>query len=251
MLFRSRVTTIENNGLVWNRDLYDFIVKEALPGTGADAETFFSGFASLIHELGPRNRDLLARRDSLQAEIDAWYRKNGAPVDMAAYRDFLTSIGYLLPEGGPVSVSTANVDPEIASVAGPQLVVPVMNARYALNAANARWGSLYDALYGTDAIADDGGAERGDAYNPKRGAKVIAWARNFLDQSSPLNDASWTDVTGLAVSGSKLVVSTKAGFVALADPAQFVGYNGDAATPTAVLLARNGLHTKKIGRAHV
>ncbi|PWW00491.1 malate synthase [Hoeflea marina] len=238
------MTTIEKNGLVWDRGLHDFLVEEALPGTGADAGTFFSGFADLVHELGPRNRALLAKRDDLQAEIDAWYRKNGAPVDMAVYRTFLTGIGYLLPEGGPVSVSTENVDPEIAGVAGPQLVVPVMNARYALNAANARWGSLYDALYGTDAISEDDGAERGGGYNPARGARVIAWARKFLDQSAPLATASWADATGLAVSGTGLAVSTRAGAVALADQTQFVGYEGEAAAPSAVILARNGLHTR-------
>ncbi|MGQ3295862.1 MAG: malate synthase G, partial [Shinella sp.] len=200
------MTFTDKAGLSIDSALYDFIVAEALPGTGVDAERFFADFSAIVHDLAPENRALLAKRDALQEKIDAWYRANGAPVDMAAYEAFLREIGYLLPEGGDFSVTTDNVDAEIASLAGPQLVVPVMNARYALNAANARWGSLYDALYGTDAIPEADGAEKGKGYNPKRGAKVIAWARGFLDDSVPLAGASWRDAAGLSVEGGKLVV---------------------------------------------
>ena len=178
----------------------------------------------------------------LQEKLDNWYQKNGAPVDMAAYEGFLKEIGYLLPEGPDFTVSTSNVDPEIATIAGPQLVVPVMNARYALNAANARWGSLYDALYGTDAIAEDGGAEKGKGYNPVRGQKVIAWARGFLDASAQLSAGSWSDVTALAVDGATLSILTATGPVKLADAGQFAGYRGDKASPSHLLLKKNNLH---------
>ena len=177
---------IEIAGLRIARELNDFVAGEALPGTGIAADAFWTGFSAIVHDLAPKNRTLLAKRDAMQEQIDAWYRANGAPIDMEAYKTFLREIGYLVPEGPAFSVSTDNVDPEIAVVAGPQLVVPVMNARYALNAANARWGSLYDALYGTDAIAEAGGAEKGKSFNPVRGAKVVAWAKSFLDDSVPL-----------------------------------------------------------------
>ncbi len=233
---------IEKNGLKIDAGLHDFLVNEALPGTGIDADRFFSAFSQIVHDLAPKNRALLARRDVLQETLDSWYRQNGAPVDMAAYESFLKEIGYLLPEGPDFSVSTSNVDPEIATIAGPQLVVPVMNARYALNAANARWGSLYDALYGTDAISEDGGAEKGKGYNPVRGQKVIAWSCGFLDASAPLAAASWKDVTGFAVAGSSLTISTAAGATTLADAAQFAGSRGDAASPSHLLLKKNNLH---------
>nr|MDX8305426.1 malate synthase G [Agrobacterium rosae] len=177
------MSRVEKSGLQIDEKFYQFLVEEALPETGLDADSFFAGFSEIVHELSPKNRDLLAKRDAFQEKLDAWYRENGAPVDLGQYETFLREIGYLLPEGDAFKVDTQNVDPEIALLAGPQLVVPVMNARYALNAANARWGSLYDALYGTDAISDDDGAEKGKGYNPKRGAKVIAWARDFLDRS--------------------------------------------------------------------
>jgi malate synthase len=189
---------------------------------------------------------LLAKRDEMQEKIDAWYKANGAPSDMAVYEAFLREIGYLLPEGSSFSVTTSNVDPEIATVAGPQLVVPVMNARYALNAANARWGSLYDALYGTDAISDEGRAEKGKGYNSARGAKVIAWARQFLDDSAPLASGSWSDVTGLAVSGANLVINTAAGETSLKDKGQFVAHAEKDGRLHNVMLARNGLHTNII-----
>ena len=236
---------IEKNGLKIDAGLHDFLVTAALPGTGIDADKFFSAFSQIVHDLAPKNRALLARRDVLQETLDNWYRQNSAPVDMAAYESFLREIGYLLPEGPDFSISTSNVDPEIATIAGPQLVVPVMNARYALNAANARWGSLYDALYGTDAIPETDGAEKGKGYNPVRGAKVIAWARDFLDQSVPLSGASWTDVTSFVVTGGKLTAAAQDGrAVELADPAQFAGYLGEPAAPTHLLLKKNGLHVE-------
>ncbi|MGV1838328.1 malate synthase G [Rhizobium rhizogenes] len=236
------MSRIEKNGLQIEPVLYDFLVKEALPGSGVDADTFFAGFAAIVHDLAPKNRELLAKRDRMQAAIDDWYRKNGAPVDFAAYEAFLREIGYIIPEGPAFTVSTANVDPEIASIAGPQLVVPVMNARYALNAANARWGSLYDALYGTDAIPETDGAEKGKGYNPKRGEKVIAWVRDFLDAAAPLAGASWKDVTGFAVKSGVLAIVTKSGTVALADGRHFAGYLGDVAAPSHILLKNNGIH---------
>ncbi|WP_105430418.1 malate synthase G [Neorhizobium sp. T6_25] len=237
------MTRIEKNGLAIDEKLHDFLVKEALPGTGVDADRFFSEFSKIVHVLGPKNRELLAKRDAFQAKLDGWYRENGAPSDFSVYEAFLRDIGYLLPEGPDFTVSTDKVDPEIAEIAGPQLVVPVMNARYALNAANARWGSLYDALYGTDAIPETDGAEKGKGYNPIRGAKVIAWARDFLDQSVPLSGASWTDVTSFVVTDGTLAAAAQDGkTVNLADPAQFAGYLGEPAKPTHLLLTKNGLH---------
>ncbi|MGI3125117.1 malate synthase G [Nitratireductor sp. PBL-C9] len=242
---------VELHGLKVAEELRDFAVKEALPGTGIEPDRFWKALAEIVNDLAPKNRALLAKRDALQEKIDAWYRENGAPADQEAYQAFLREIGYLLPEGEAFSVSTENVDPEIATVAGPQLVVPVMNARYALNAANARWGSLYDALYGTDAISDDDGAEKGKGYNPKRGEKVIAWARAFLDGSAPLDGASWTDVTGLSVVDGQLVAKTAGGEARLKDAAKFTGYRGEADQPTAVLLATNGMHAEVvIDRTH-
>jgi malate synthase len=236
------MSRIEKHGLQIEQVLYDFLIKEALPGSGVDAEAFFAGFSKIVHDLAPRNRELLAKRDRMQAALDDWYRKNGAPVDLAAYEAFLREIGYIVPEGPAFTISTANVDPEISEIAGPQLVVPVMNARYALNAANARWGSLYDALYGTDAIPETDGAEKGRGYNPKRGQKVIAWVRDFLDSTVPLAGASWKDVTDLAVKDGALAVRTNGGAVKLADSSHFAGYLGDAAVPTHILLKQNGIH---------
>jgi malate synthase len=230
------------DGLQIARALHDFVVDEAIPGTGVDPARFWQEFSAIVHDLAPRNRSLLARRDELQAKIDAWHNEHGAPSDLAAYRRFLSEIGYLLPEGPDFAVTTENVDPEIAVVAGPQLVVPVMNARYALNAANARWGSLYDALYGTDAIPETDGAEKGGAYNPKRGDKVIAWAREFLDQSAPLEGASWKDAEGLSVADGTLRVKMASGEKGLADTEQFAGYTGERSAPSTVLLKRHGLH---------
>ncbi|HET9018708.1 MAG TPA: malate synthase G, partial [Acetobacteraceae bacterium] len=248
-------------GLTVSRPLADFVANEALPGTGLTADRFWQGFAGLVADFASRNRALLARRNELQAQIDAWHiTRRGKPVDDAAYRTFLTEIGYLLPPPPPFEVSTANVDDEIARIAGPQLVVPVNNARYALNAGNARWGSLYDALYGTNALPEDDGATRGRGYNPVRGARVVAEARKFLDRVAPLSGASHGEVTGYAVVGGRLTAarSTTGGTgvaasntVELADPAQFAGYQGEAASPSVVLLRHNGLHVElHIDRAH-
>ncbi len=236
------MSRIERNGLQIDKGLDDFLVNEALPGSGVDQGRFFEALSSIIHDLAPKNRALLDKRDALQAKIDAWYRDNGIPSDIEAYQGFLNAIGYIVPEGPDFTVTTDNVDPEIATIAGPQLVVPVMNARYALNAANARWGSLYDALYGTDAISEADGAEKGKDYNPARGEKVIAWARNFLDDSVPLSAGSWSDVTGLSIKDGALSISTKVGSTTLSDAAQFAGYKGHAAAPSHILLVKNKLH---------
>lgn len=235
---------VQVGGLQVAKELYDFINTEALPGTGVEVEQFWSRFDSIVHDLAPRNRDLLAKRDALQAQIDAWHRDNrGAAFSFDAYKSFLQEIGYLLPEGEDFTATTENVDPEMATMAGPQLVVPVMNARYALNAANARWGSLYDALYGTDAISEANGAEKGQGYNPARGAKVIAFGRDFLDQSAPLKDASHKDSAGYSIQNGQLcVVLRDGGETGLEDSAQLIGYNGSASNPTAILLKHNGLH---------
>jgi len=235
---------VQVGGLQVAKELYDFINTEALPGTGVEVESFWSRFDSIVHDLAPRNRELLAKRDALQAQIDAWHREHrGADFDFNAYKAFLKEIGYLLPEGDDFTATTENVDPEMATMAGPQLVVPVMNARYALNAANARWGSLYDALYGTDAISEDNGAEKGQGYNPARGARVIAFGRDFLDQSAPLKGASHKESAGYSIQNGQLCVALRdGGETTLENPSQLAGYNGSAANPTAVLLKHNGLH---------
>ncbi|MEQ9122166.1 MAG: malate synthase G, partial [Alphaproteobacteria bacterium] len=243
----------EAGGLAVAKPLYDFIEREALPGTGIDSDRFWTAFGDLIREMAPRNRALLEKRAALQAKIDDWHKaRRGQPHDHAAYCAFLEEIGYLLPEGPDFAIDTPDVDAEIATMAGPQLVVPVMNARYALNAANARWGSLYDALYGTDAIPEDGGADRGGAYNPKRGARVIAWARDFLDRAAPLDDASHAEATGYAVRDGRLVVALAGGKeTGLQDGGRFAGYRGAPDAPTSVLLRNNGLHVEiVIDRAH-
>jgi len=235
---------VQVGGLQVAKELYDFINTEALPGTGVEVEQFWSRFDSIVHDLAPRNRELLAKRDALQAQIDAWHRDNrGAAFSFDAYKSFLQEIGYLLPEGEDFTATTENVDPEMATMAGPQLVVPVMNARYALNAANARWGSLYDALYGTDAISEDNGAEKGQGYNPARGAKVIAFGRDFLDESAPLAGASHKDSAGYSIQNGQLcVVLRDGGETGLESPSQLIGYTGSASNPTAILLKHNGLH---------
>ncbi|CAB3792822.1 malate synthase G [Pararobbsia alpina] len=234
---------IQHNGLQVAAILSRFIEDEALPGTGIDRAAFWQGFDALVHDLAPKNRALLAERDRLQQELDTWHGAHPGPIrDMAAYRQFLEGIGYLLPQRAQIKASTANVDLEISTQAGPQLVVPVSNPRYALNAANARWGSLYDALYGTDAIAETEGAQRAGAFNPVRGQRVVARGRAFLDQAAALAGASHVDATGYAVKNGKLEVGTAQGPRALANPAQFAGYRGDAAAPSAILLKNNGLH---------
>ncbi|KAH0439471.1 hypothetical protein KCU90_g3149, partial [Aureobasidium melanogenum] len=230
-------------GLQVAANLDQFVETEALPGTGLDSAAFWSGFDALVHELAPRNRALLAERDRLQTELDTWHRANPGPVrDLRAYRAFLEGIGYIVPSPASVKATTDHVDTEIAEQAGPQLVVPLSNQRYALNAANARWGSLYDALYGTDAIPESNGAEKQKAFNPVRGAAVIAYARKFLDQAAPLANGSHADATSYSVEDGKLVVTLKSGKTELKTPAQFIGYQGDASAPSAVLLKHNGLH---------
>jgi len=231
------------HGLQVASELYRFIEDKVLPGTGVASDAFWRGFDAIVADLAPKNLALLAERDRLQNELDTWHQAHPGPIaDMPAYRAFLEKIGYLVPQPQDVTITTANVDAELAVQAGPQLVVPVLNARYALNAANARWGSLYDALYGTDAISEADGADKGKGYNPVRGAKVIAFARNFLDQSAPLASGSHKDATGYRVEGGQLVVTLESGPAALAEAAQFVGYRGDAAAPSSVLLVHNGLH---------
>ncbi|QVI25701.1 malate synthase G [Mycolicibacterium neoaurum] len=217
--------------------LHDFITNEALPGTGVDPDSFWAGVDKVVADLAPQNEELLARRDDLQAQIDRWHRARViGPFDAAEYKQFLTDIGYLAPEPPDFTVTTSGVDTEITSTAGPQLVVPILNARFALNAANARWGSLYDALYGTDVISDEGGAEAGSSYNKVRGDKVIAYARNFLDEAVPLAEGSWADITEVKIEDGQLVPS-------LADPSAFVGYTGElGAASWSVLLKHNGLH---------
>ncbi|MFN3586796.1 MAG: malate synthase G, partial [Moraxellaceae bacterium] len=226
------------------KELYDLVANEIAPGSGVEPAAFWTAFANVVAELTPKNRALLAKRDDLQAKIDAWHRANPS-FPRAEYKAFLQEIGYLVPEGPDFAISTENVDEEIATLAGPQLVVPVRNARYALNAANARWGSLYDALYGFDVIPEDGGAEKGKGYNPVRGARVIAFARNFLNETFPLATGSHVDATRYAVEGGQLAVTLKDGSkTGLATAAQFVGYTGEAAAPTGVLLKNNGLHVE-------
>ncbi|KFJ92411.1 malate synthase [Pseudomonas sp. 1-7] len=235
---------VQVGGLQVAKVLYDFVNNEAIPGTGIAADQFWAGAAAVIKDLAPKNRALLAKRDELQAQIDAWHQaRQGQAHDAAAYKAFLQKIGYLLPEPEFFQATTTNVDEEIARLAGPQLVVPVMNARFALNASNARWGSLYDALYGTDVISEEGGAEKGKGYNKVRGDKVIAFARAFLDEAAPLAAGSHVDSTGYAIVDGKLVVALKGGSNSgLRDDAQLVGFQGEASAPIAVLLKHNGLH---------
>jgi malate synthase len=231
------------HGLQLATELHRFIEDKVLPAAGVASATFWKGFDAIVSELAPKNLALLAERDRLQTEMDKWHKAHPGPIaDMPAYRQFLESIGYLLPQPKGVKATTANVDAELALQAGPQLVVPILNARYALNAANARWGSLYDALYGTDVIPETGGAEKGKGYNPARGAKVIAFARDVLDQAAPLSNGSHKNATGYKVEGGKLVITLQSSSTGLADPSQFVGYQGDAAAPKSVLLKHNGIH---------
>ncbi|MFY7973027.1 MAG: malate synthase G, partial [Rubrivivax sp.] len=228
--------------------LLNFIDHDVLPGTGIAATDFWAGLDRIAHDLAPRNAALLAERDRLQAELDRWHQAHPGPIrDMAAYQAFLREIGYLHPVPAEVKLTTRNVDAELALQAGPQLVVPILNARYALNAANARWGSLYDALYGTDAIPETGGAERGGAYNPVRGERVVAFARQFLDDTLPLkgDGASHADALSYSIHDAALCVTLASGrVVGLAEPGALVGYQGDPAAPSRVLLRHHGLHIK-------
>jgi malate synthase len=235
---------VQVGGLQVAKVLFDFVNNEAIPGTGITADQFWAGADKVIHDLAPKNKALLAKRDDFQARIDTWHQTHaGQAHDPVAYKAFLQDIGYLLPEAADFQASTQNVDDEIARMAGPQLVVPVMNARFALNASNARWGSLYDALYGTDAISEADGAEKGQGYNKVRGDKVIAFARAFLDEAAPLSAGSHVDSTGYKIVDGKLVVSLKGGSNSgLRDDAQLIGFQGDSAQPIAILLKHNGLH---------
>jgi malate synthase len=237
-------TRIQKGGLQIAEELFNLVENDIAPGTGVDADHFWTELEAILNDLAPKNKALLAKRDDMQAQIDAWHKERaGQGHDAASYKAFLQEIGYLLPEGEDFKVTTQNVDEEIATQAGPQLVVPVKNARFALNAANARWGSLYDALYGTDAISEEGGAERAGGYNPTRGAKVIAFARNHLNNAAPLATGSHVDSTSYAVKGGQLVVSLADGSeVGLAQPEKFVGFNGNEDAPSAVLIKNNGLH---------
>ncbi|MBO9402105.1 malate synthase G [Shimia sp. R9_3] len=224
---------VEKHGLQIAQELYDFIVNQALPGTDVAEDTFWEGLSALAHDFGPENRALLQKREEIQQKLDDWHLAHkGQAHDAEAYKAFLTEIGYLVPEGADFAVETGNVDPEIAAIPGPQLVVPITNARFALNAANARWGSLYDALYGTDAMGD---LPAGGGYDVERGARVIAWGRDFLDRSVPLAEGSWSDVSALSVVEGALQPALK-------DAGAFAGHVGDASAPSRILLKNNGLH---------
>lgn len=238
------VDRVEIHGLKVAKSLHSFVEQQALPGTGVSSEQFWSGFAAMISELAPINAQLLAKRDDLQARLDAWYSEQlGSDPSTEENMQFLKEIGYLVDEPASFSVETDKVDDEIALVAGPQLVVPVNNARFSLNAANARWGSLYDALYGTDVISEADGCEKTKSFNAKRGAAVVAFVDSFLDQSVPLSAGSYADIAAYAVVDGALQLSmTDGASTALAAAEQFVGYLGDAASPSAVLLRKNGLH---------
>ncbi|MBC8979716.1 malate synthase G [Pseudomonas lurida] len=235
---------VQVGGLQVAKVLFDFVNNEAIPGTGITADQFWAGADKVIHDLAPKNKALLAKRDDFQARIDTWHQTHaGQAHDPVAYKAFLQDIGYLLPEAADFQATTQNVDDEIARMAGPQLVVPVMNARFALNASNARWGSLYDALYGTDAISEADGAEKGQGYNKVRGDKVIAFARAFLDEAAPLSAGSHVDSTGYKIVDGTLIVRLKGGSNSgLRDDAQLIGFQGDTAQPIAILLKHNGLH---------
>lgn len=235
---------IQVGGLQVAKELFDFVNEKAIPGTGIDQDKFWSEFSAIANELAPKNKALLAKRDDLQAKIDAYHtERKGQSLNFAEYKAFLEEIGYLVPQGPDFSATTENVEPEIAEMAGPQLVVPVMNARFALNASNARWGSLYDAAYGTKVISEEGGAEKGTGYNKVRGDKVIAYAREVLNTAAPLATGSHVGTTGYAIEGGKLVVTladgTKTG---LKEEDKLAGYTGDIANPTSILLKNNGLH---------
>ncbi len=246
------VDRITVGGLQVAPELHAFVRDEALPGSGVDESAFWTGVEAILTEFAPRNRELLARRDELQQQLDDWHTAHPGPIDdPAAYLQLLRDLGYLVDEPADFSIETEGVDDAVAVQAGPQLVVPMLNARFAANAANARWGSLYDALYGTDALPEDGGQERGSSYNPKRGAAVIARARAFLDEHFPLADGSHADATGYSTEGGALTVRLDDRESALADPAQYVGHRGDPADPEGVLLVHHGLHVEiQVDRTH-
>ena len=235
---------IQIGGLQVAKEIASLIENDIAPGTGVDVAQFWQSFEAIVNDLAPKNRALLEKRDAIQAQIDAWHdARQGQEIDFAEYKQFLQSIGYLVDAGPDFQIETGNVDPEIATQAGPQLVVPVMNARFALNAANARWGSLYDALYGTDVISEEGGAEKGGAYNPVRGAKVVAYARDFLDQAAPLAAGSHKDSTSYRIVGGALQVTLQDGSEQpLAQPEKLVGFCGNTENPESILFKNNNLH---------
>ena len=238
---------VQKGSLAIDTQLYNFIANEVTPVVGIDNEKYWQEFEKIVKAFQPRNKALLAKRDEIQTQIDDWHDKNPASngqIDKAAYTQFLKDINYIVPEGDDFLVETQNVDDEIAHIAGPQLVVPVRNARYALNAANARWGSLYDALYGTDVIDETNGAEKGKGYNPVRGAEVVKYAKNFLDANFALAEGKYADVTGFKVEDGKLVILQGDKTTSLAQPEKFAGFLGDAANPTGILLKNNGLHAE-------
>ena len=238
---------VQKGSLAIDTQLYNFIANEVTPVVGIDNEKYWQEFEKIVKAFQPRNKALLAKRDEIQTQIDDWHDKNPASngqIDKAAYTQFLKDINYIVPEGDDFLVETQNVDDEIAHIAGPQLVVPVRNARYALNAANARWGSLYDALYGTDVIDETNGAEKGKGYNPVRGAEVVKYAKNFLDANFALAEGQYADVTGFKVEDGKLVIRQGDKTTSLAQPEKFAGFLGDAANPTGILLKNNGLHAE-------
>ena len=243
---------VEISGLQVAEELAAFVRDEALPGSGIDEAAFWDGVAAIAADFAPRNRQLLARRDELQQQLDDWHRDHPGPVqDQAAYLTMLREIGYLVEESAPFGIETTGVDDEVAVQAGPQLVVPVLNARFAANAANARWGSLYDALYGTDALPEDDGCERGSSYNPRRGVEVIRRARAFLDEHFPLAAGSHADARGYSVEDGALAVTLSDGATGLADPGQYVGHRGDAGDPDGVVLVHHGLHVEiQVDRDH-
>lgn len=238
---------IQQGSLAIDKQLYEFIQNEVMPVVGLDNDKFWQDFEAIVKEFSPRNKALLQKREEFQAKIDEWHVANPASngqYDKAAYTAFLKDIGYIVPTGDDFLVETQNVDNEIATIAGPQLVVPVRNARYALNAANARWGSLYDALYGTDVIDETNGAEKGKGYNPTRGAEVVKYAKNFLDTNFPLANGSYTDATGFSVADGKLTIQMGEGSTELQQPEKFAGFVGEASNPTGILLKNNGLHVE-------
>ena len=244
---------INAGGMQVEHILLDLVNEEIIPGTGVDPERFWQEFASIASDIGKKNRQLLRRRDQLQSQIDEWHiSRRGQPHDPQAYKAFLYETGYLLEEGDDFSITTENVDAEIATIAGPQLVVPVNNARYALNAANARWGSLYNALYGTDVIPHDEADGDVEGYNPVRGKKVIDYANRFLDEHFPLNEGKQEDVTGYHIDNGQLIIALETGKdVTLIDESQFAGYIGEPRNPSAILLKHHGLHVEiQIDREH-
>ncbi|MEL6200975.1 MAG: malate synthase G [Pseudomonadota bacterium] len=232
-------TRTDKYGLQVDQGLEAFITGTAMAGTGVDADDFWRAFSEIVHDLAPKNKALLEKRESLQAQLDDWHKANGMPNDMEAYKAFLKEVGYLVEEGPDFSVQTENVDAEIATIAGPQLVVPIMNARFALNAANARWGSLYDALYGTDAMGD---LPSGKGYDETRGARVIAWAKNFLDKAAPLAGGSWADLSGFTIKDGVLLCQTSGGETGLADPSQFVAFSEAGGAVDQLMLVKNNMH---------